>query len=73
MVRDVMVSTFESAVPGEALDAALARLRTNATHTAPVVNEGRVIGLLTLDNVAELLAVCGAGRTGRLADAGLSA
>jgi len=70
LVSDVMVSTFESAVPGEALDAALARLRVNATHTAPVLDEGRVIGLLTLDNVAELLAVRGAVR---IADAGRSA
>lgn len=73
LVRDAMVSAFESATPGEALDAVLARLRVHVTHTAPVLDEGRVIGLLTLDNVGELLAVRGALRTGLNAGAGLPA
>lgn len=53
----------------EALDVALERLRASGSSTMPVTRGGALVGLLTLENVGELVsvrsAIDGAGRAGR--------
>jgi len=46
----------------EPLEAALARMRQARCNSIPVVRGERVVGLLTLENVSELLLLAGAGR-----------
>ena len=50
MERDVLIVN-----PHEMLDAALSRLDAREASTAPVVQDGRLIGLLTAEAVAEFL------------------
>lgn len=50
--RDVL-----HAEPGEPLDDVLQRMREHQRTALPVVSAGRLVGLLTLDNVSELLLV----------------
>jgi predicted transcriptional regulator len=41
----------------ELLDAALLRLREQSCATAPVLENGRLAGLLTLENIGELVMI----------------
>jgi Zn-dependent protease/CBS domain-containing protein len=52
-VRDVMASTFETADVREMLDQAVSRLQACACPVLPVLQDGRLVGLLTADNVGE--------------------
>ena len=54
-VRSVMHSEFETASPGEMLEPALARLRTCKCHALPVIDGGRLAGILMMENVGEFL------------------
>jgi Zn-dependent protease/CBS domain-containing protein len=56
-VEEVMQREFETADPLEMLEPALARLRRCNCHTLPVVREGRLVGLLTMDNLSEFLMI----------------
>ncbi|MCU0694892.1 MAG: site-2 protease family protein [Myxococcaceae bacterium] len=56
----VMTRRFETAEPGERLDAAWARLRTSDCRSMPVVDAGRVVGLVTAENLGELVMLHGA-------------
>ena len=42
---------------GEPLDFAIARMRTLARHALPVLDSGRLVGLLTLENVGDYLLI----------------
>jgi Zn-dependent protease len=59
-VRSAMQSEFVVAHPGEPLDEAFARLQGCRCRTMPVVSDGRLLGVLTLDNVGEFFMVHGA-------------
>lgn len=41
----------------EMLELAFKRLQTCACHTMPVVHEDRLVGLMTMDNMGEFLAL----------------
>jgi CBS domain-containing protein len=56
-VADVMQREFTTAAPQDTLVTALARLQNGATRVVPVVQNGRLIGLLTADNLAEVLMI----------------
>lgn len=56
-VRDVMVRKFETAHPHELLAGVFARLQQCDCHSAPVVAEGRVVGVVTMENVGELMLI----------------
>jgi CBS domain-containing protein len=56
-VRHAMNREFESVHPGEALEGTLARLQDSTGRSWPVVRDGRLIGIFTLDNVNELLSI----------------
>jgi len=59
-VADVMISRFETLDPKEMLEGAFARLQQCECHSAPVVSDGRVVGVLTMENIGELLLIQGA-------------
>jgi predicted transcriptional regulator len=56
-VSQVMQSEFVTTDPREMLQSAVARLQDCACHTLPVVLDGRLLGLLTADNLAETLMI----------------
>jgi Zn-dependent protease/CBS domain-containing protein len=63
-VASVMLRDYESAPPSAGLDAATERLQRRGHSTMLVISSGRLVGLLTLENVAEFVAVEGARRGG---------
>lgn len=69
-VKDVMHRDFVTTSPQDMLQTALARLRDCNCHTLPVVQDGRVVGLVTADNLAETLMVQEALRGTRRAHQG---
>ena len=56
-VGDVMQRDFATADPHEILQTAFARLQDGHARTLPVVQDGRLLGLLTADNLAEVLMI----------------
>jgi predicted transcriptional regulator len=52
MSRDCVMATVD-----EPLEKALQRIREAQCATAPVVQDGRLVGLLTLENIGELVMV----------------
>jgi Zn-dependent protease len=57
---EVMQREFEMADASEMLETAFQRLGACACHTAPVSSQGRLVGLVTMDNIGEFLAIQGA-------------
>ena len=63
-VADVMQRDFAMADASEMLETAFQRLGACACRTAPVSSQGRLVGLVTMDNIGEFLAIQGAlGKT----------
>ena len=56
-VREVMQREFQMVDSGDMLESAMERLQECACHTLPVQHAGRVVGLLTMDNVGEFVAI----------------
>ena len=59
-VERAMTTTFETADAREMLDGEHARLQQSSCPVLPVVDGGRVVGLLTSENVAEFVMIRGA-------------
>ena len=57
LVGDVMQREFVTAGPREMLQTAFARLQEGHCRTVPVVKDGRLLGLLTADHLAEVLMI----------------
>lgn len=64
-VAEVMQPRFETADPGEMAEQVFARLQDCHCHSLPVVRDGRLVGIVTPDNVAEFLMIQEALRGGR--------
>lgn len=64
-VREFMRADFVTATPGDSLDGALSRLKESECPVMPVVADGRLVGLLTVENVGELAMIREAVRAGR--------
>lgn len=64
-VSVAMRSDFTVAHPGEPLEEAFTRLQGSPVRTMPVVRDGTLLGVLTLDNVGEFFMVHGATRSTR--------
>ena len=64
-VRDAMTTEFETVDAREMLDGAFLRLQNAPSSVLPVLHEGRIVGLLTAENIAEYLMIRGALRPGR--------
>jgi Zn-dependent protease/CBS domain-containing protein len=56
-VAEAMNERFEIADPSEMLELALARLQSCHCRTLPVLRSGDLVGVLTMDNVGELLMI----------------
>ncbi|MCI0480073.1 MAG: CBS domain-containing protein, partial [Candidatus Dadabacteria bacterium] len=56
-VGEIMRREFEVVDPGEMLEYAFARLQTGDFYTMPVVKNGDLVGLLTMDNVGEFMRI----------------
>ncbi len=56
-VADVMQQDFVTADPREMLQTAFGRLQEGHCRTLPVVKDGHLLGLLTADNLAEVLMI----------------
>jgi len=67
-VGEVMRHDFVTADPLEMLQTAFARLQDGHSRTLPVVKDGRFPGLLTADNLAEVLMIQEALREARRPD-----
>ena len=52
-----MQSQFETADPNEMLETVFARLNGSGCHSLPLVRNGRLTGIVTMDNVGEFLMV----------------
>jgi Zn-dependent protease/predicted transcriptional regulator len=66
-VGDVMQTDFQMVESSEMLDAAYRRLAEHSANTAPVSFQGKLVGLVTMDNISEFLAIQGAlGRPRRI-------
>ncbi len=59
-VGSVMQTDFETLNVAEPVEAAFRRLGTRGISTAPVSDQGRLVGLMTIENIGELLAIQGA-------------
>jgi Zn-dependent protease/predicted transcriptional regulator len=57
MVSEVMQRDFPQVDAGEMLETLFARLQECACHTAPVTHGGRVVGLVTSENIGEFLMI----------------
>jgi Zn-dependent protease/predicted transcriptional regulator len=57
LVGDVMRREFVTVDPREMLHIALSKLQECECHTLPVVQDGRLVGLMTTDNLAEVLMI----------------
>ncbi|HET6205088.1 MAG TPA: site-2 protease family protein [Planctomycetota bacterium] len=56
-VEQAMAREFRTADPGEMLDAAFARLQECGCHTLPVLDRGKLVGVVTMDNVGEYVRI----------------
>ena len=61
-VRHAMRGELETASPSEALDGALTRMQQDEGRVLMVVENEKVVGLLTVGNIGELLTLQAAGR-----------
>jgi Zn-dependent protease len=57
LVGTVMRRDFEQADPADMLDTVFARLEGCNCHAIPVVRQGNLVGMLTMENVGEFLAI----------------
>jgi Zn-dependent protease len=62
-VASAMTARFETAEPAEMLDGAFQRLQASTCPTLPVLQGGRLVGVLTLDNIGEFVTIQSALRT----------
>ena len=67
-VGDVMRRDYQVVDPSEMLETVFERLQQCACRTVPVLRHGQLIGLATMDNIGEFIAIKGAlAKTGRSA------
>lgn len=73
LVRFVMRGDVGVVDSSEMIEAAFARLQACECHTIPVVHEGRLVGLVTMENIGEFVRIQSAlGRTAASASIALS-
>jgi Zn-dependent protease/CBS domain-containing protein len=66
-VANVMRRDFEQADPADMLDRVLAKLQEGSCHSIPIVRRDNLVGILTMENVGEFLAIQGAVQNARAA------
>jgi Zn-dependent protease len=68
-VASAMEQKFEQADPAEMLHSVFSRLQNCQCHSFPVVERGRLVGVIDMENVGEFIALRQALRAGATADA----
>ena len=70
-IREVMKTDFRTVEASEMMESVFERMQSCACHTLPVANRGRLVGLITTQNVGEFIAIesalAAAGKQGRAA------
>jgi CBS domain-containing protein len=61
-VSEVMRRDFERADPADMLDGVLAKLQSSDCHSIPIVRRDNLVGIVTMENVGEFLAIQSAVR-----------
>ncbi len=56
-VSQTMETNFQTADPGEMLESVFVRLQNCGCHSLPVVKAGRLVGLLTMENIGEFMMI----------------
>ena len=56
-VNAIMRRDFETVHPGDMLEAASIRLQACGCPVFPVIQDGRLVGLLTMENIGEFLMI----------------
>jgi Zn-dependent protease/predicted transcriptional regulator len=56
-VRDIMREQFEVVDPGTMLEQASTQLQNCDCHTLPVVRDGQLVGLVTMENIGEFMMI----------------
>jgi Zn-dependent protease len=67
-VREFMVKDFQTAVPDDPLDKVFSELAQGRTGIIPVVENGNLVGILTLAQIAKYQMLCGAKPQARLTE-----
>ncbi len=62
-VGDVMQTQFQTAQPHEMAERVFERLQRHECRSLPVLSDGRIVGIVTMENVGEFLAIQEALRT----------
>lgn len=62
-VHNVMRREFHTANPADMLDSVFGKLQSSDCHSVPVMRDGRLVGLVSLESVGGFLAVHSAQRT----------
>jgi Zn-dependent protease/predicted transcriptional regulator len=57
IVAEVMEKSFKTADSYEMLETAFARLRECTCHTMPILHNGELVGLVTMDNIGEFIRI----------------
>jgi Zn-dependent protease/predicted transcriptional regulator len=57
LVGEVMQREFEAVDPAEMLEVAFRRLQACHCYTVPVIRQGQLVGLMTMDNIGEFVAI----------------
>ncbi|MGH9434326.1 MAG: site-2 protease family protein, partial [Terriglobia bacterium] len=73
LIRDAMRREFQVADSHEMLEHALATLRESNARSLPVLHDGQLVGMLTMDNVGEFVMIQSALRQARMAERGKAA
>jgi Zn-dependent protease/CBS domain-containing protein len=66
-VANVMRRDFERADPADMLDHVLAKLQEGNCHSIPIVRRDNLVGIVTMENVGEFLAIQSAVKSARTA------
>jgi CBS domain-containing protein len=56
-VSGAMQTDYQDCEPGEMLEGVFVRIREDGAHTLPVVRHGQLVGLLTMENIGEMLRI----------------
>jgi CBS domain-containing protein len=57
LVSQAMETTFETADPAEMLEGVFGRLQTCGCHSLPVLRSGRLVGIMTMENIGEFMMI----------------
>jgi Zn-dependent protease/predicted transcriptional regulator len=56
-VAGAMRTQYQQCEPGDMLESVFARIQEDGAHTVPVVRRGELVGLLTMENIGEMLRI----------------